>query len=380
MKAVFGKTVYLGNEKSLHRAYVLFINDKITAVTQKKPDCKLLGEYEVITPAFIDAHCHIGATRAGEPQEEDDVNDEMDSLLFQSDILDSIVMEDLSLKESVEYGVLYSCVLPGSGNVIGGKCAIIRNFARNTKEAFMEYAGMKTAFGHNPKSTTEWKGTRASTRMGAVSLLRRELRKGQKTRNLLKRRKKSKDEVEPQMESIISILNRWERLRVHAHRTDDIIAALRLAEEFDLDIVIEHASNVNQRSTFELLRQHKVPIVYGPVDSFPYKVELKNETWKNARQLIDSGVKFTVMSDHPIVLQRNLFLQMRFFRRLGLSKEQCISKITKEAAEILRMDKGLGTLEKGKLASFVCWNGDPFSMESYPVSVWAEGKRMLEEK
>ena len=380
MRAIFGKTVYLGNEKSMHRSYVIFDGNKIASVTQTKPDCAVIGNYEVITPAFIDAHCHIGATRAGEPPEEDDVNDEMDSLLFQADVLDSIIMEDTSFKEALEYGVLYSCVVPGSGNVIGGRCAVVRNFASNTKEAFMEYAGIKAAFGHNPKSTTDWKGTRASTRMGAVSLLRRELKKGQKTKNLLKRRKKSKDEVEPQMESIISILNKWERLRVHAHKTDDIIAALRLAEEFDLDIVIEHASDVNKRATFDLLQKHDIPVVYGPIDSFQYKVELRNETWKNAKHVMDSGVKFAVMSDHPIVLQRNLFLQLRLLRRLGLSKEQCISKITKEAAEILNMGQGLGTLEKGKLASLVCWNGDPFNLDSYPVAVWAEGKRVLEEK
>ncbi len=379
MRAVFGKLVYLGNEKSLQKAYVLFDGNKIVGVTHNKPDCNVIGRYEVITPAFIDAHCHIGITRSGEPSEEDDVNDEMDSLLFGSDVLDSIIMEDGSLKEAVEYGVLYSCVLPGSGNVVGGRCAVIRNFASNTREAFMEYAGIKVAFGHNPKSTTDWKGTRASTRMGTVSLLRRELRKGLKARNLLKRRKKSKDEIEPEMETVISLLNKWERLRVHAHKTDDVVAALRLSEEFDLDIVIDHASDVNKKETFDLLRGHGVPVVYGPLDSFPYKVELRNESWRNARQLIDSGVKFAVMSDHPIVLQRNLYLQLRLLRRLGLTKEQCISKITKEAAEILKM-QGLGTLEKGKHASFVCWNGDVFDMDSYPVVVYAEGKRIVEEK
>jgi imidazolonepropionase-like amidohydrolase len=101
---------------------------------------------------------------------------------------------------------------------------------------------------------------------------------------------------------------------------------------------------------------------------------LKNESWKNSKYLIESGVKFSIMSDHPVSLQRNLFLQLRFLRRYGLNRAQCISKITKEPAEILGIDKDLGSLKKGHLASFVCWNGDPFSLDSHPTSVFAEGK------
>ena len=117
MRAIFGKTVYLGNEKLMHKAYVLFNHNKIIGVTHIKPDYDVIGKYEVITPAFIDAHCHIGATRAGEPPEEDDVNDEMDSLLFQADVLDSIIMEDASFKEAIEYGVLYFLVFRGVNNL-----------------------------------------------------------------------------------------------------------------------------------------------------------------------------------------------------------------------------------------------------------------------
>lgn len=380
MRAVYGKKVYIGDETLIDKAYICFKGSKIHSVSHKKPACKLIGSFDTITPAFIDAHSHIALSRSGEPDDDDDVNDEMEPILFDLDALDGIIMEDSSLRESVENGILYSCVMPGSGNVIGGKGIVIRNFATNAKDAFMGYSGIKAAFGHNPKSTTDWKGTRATTRMGTVALLRKELKKGLKCRSLLKRRKKIKDEIEPYMETVISLLNRWERLRIHAHKTDDIIAALRLAEEFDLDITIEHAGDVNRSDTFELLKKRKIPVSYGPMDSFPYKVELKNESWRNVRHLIDSGVKFALISDHPVVLQRNLLLELRHLRRFGLSKGQCISKITRNAAEILKIAKSLGTLEKGKFASFVCFSGDPFSLDSFPVLVYGEGKKVHEEK
>jgi len=90
----------------------------------------------VITPAFIDAHCHIGMERAGEPGSEGEANEHMDSLLFLADALDSVQMDDSAFRDSVELGVLYSCVMPGSGNIVGGRTAIIRNYGRTNQRGF----------------------------------------------------------------------------------------------------------------------------------------------------------------------------------------------------------------------------------------------------
>ena len=379
MKAVYAKLVYLGDETVLPNAYVVFEGSRISGVVMSKPDCEIVAEHEIITPAMIDAHSHIGAGRSGEPDDEADINEEMDSLLFDVEVLDSVIMEDASLANAVEHGVLYSCVLPGSGNIIGGKSALIRNFAANTKDAFLAHAGLKCAFGYNPTSTGDWKGTRATTRMGAVALLRRELKKCRMSERLIKRGKKDKDEIEPGHTHVCDLLERTQFLRVHVHKSDDIYAAIRLADEFNLDITIEHASDVHLRSTFEALKERDIPLVYGPLDAYPYKTELRNESWRNLRHVIDSKVEYTLMSDHPVVPARNLFLQTRFMRRLGVSKAECISRVTKSAAKILRVQQDLGSLETGKLASFVCWSGDPFMLESHPVAVYAEGELVFKE-
>jgi imidazolonepropionase-like amidohydrolase len=65
------------------------------------------------------------------------------------------------------------------------------------------------------------------------------------------------------------------------------------------------------------------------MDSFPYKVELKHESWRNAEKLLNSGAKFSIMSDHPVILQRNIFYSLRHLLRFGLSKAHAISKITR---------------------------------------------------
>ena len=379
MKAVFGKSVYTGDKK-VANAYVVFNDDgRISEVASQKPACDVVGEYEVITPAFIDAHSHIGLDRAGEPYDESDTNDKMNSLLFTIDVYDGLIMEDKSFSESVESGVLYSCVLPGSGNIVGGRGAVIRNFAKSKDEAYVQSGGIKAALGWNPKSTTEWKGERPTTRLGAVALLKNALEEGRRMRKLVAKGKKEKEELTPADDVIIRILNREERLRVHLHKEDDLNTLIKLKNEYGLDVVVEHGGDFHSNSVFEKVGAEGIPLVYGPLDSFPYKVELAHESWRNVQYLVKSNAKYAVMTDHPVVLQRDLFLQMRHFRRFGLSKEECISKITKNAAEIIGIGDRLGTLEKGKLASFVCWNGDPFSLDSYPVRVYGEGREVYGE-
>ena len=131
--------------------------------------------FPVITPAFVDPHCHIGLIRGGEPGAEAEANEHLDSMLAHADVLDSIQMDDVGFAASIEAGVLYSCVLPGSGNIIGGNSAVIRNYGKHQNDAYIRRSGIKGAFGYNPMSTREWKGKRPYTRMGALAILRSKL-------------------------------------------------------------------------------------------------------------------------------------------------------------------------------------------------------------
>jgi imidazolonepropionase-like amidohydrolase len=163
-------------------------------------------------------------------------------------------------------------------------------------------------------------------------------------------------------------------LRVHVHKTDDIAALLRLVDEFQLDVTVEHAMGVHSPEIFIELKKRNIPVTFGPMDSFAYKVELKHETWRNIYHLIQSGVKFGIMSDHPVTPARQLFLQTRWFLRAGLTEQNAVELVSRKNAEILGIQKYLGTLDKGKWASFICWNGDPFHLASYPESVYGEGQ------
>jgi imidazolonepropionase-like amidohydrolase len=379
VKSLFAETLYTGDEL-LKNTHLLFEGNVVKG-TSMEPRGEFLGRYPVVTPAFIDAHCHIGMERSGEPGTEGEANERMESLLFLADALDSVQMDDSAFRDSVELGVLYSCVLPGSGNIVGGRSAIIRNYARTTTEALIARSGIKAAFGYNPMSTRDWKGTRPYTRMGALSLLRARL--AQVKAKLDKPGKGAKAGTAPGLSAeelvVRDILQRKQALRVHVHKIDDIACLLRLQEEYGINVTVEHACDVNDGRIYASLKDRGIPVVFGPLDAFAYKVELRHENWRNVRHLLQSGVEFGLMTDHPVIPQRNLLLELRWFIRCGLNRQDAIEIITRRNAQILGIDGFLGTLNKGKWASFSCWNGDPFDVTRYPVRVVAEGEEVFVE-
>lgn len=375
MNCVSAKTIYTG-KRVVTDAHLLFQDKEIAAVSKTK-DGRKLGEFEVLTPAFIDPHSHIGMERSGEPTTEGEANEQQDSILALTDALDSVQMDDKALKDALEMGVLYSCVMPGSGNIIGGHSAVIRHYAGSSTNALIARAGLKGAFGFNPMKTHAWKGKRPTTRMGAVAMLRSRLDEvRQKVQKFRKARGSKKADIFFSAEDKVlrDLLSRKMRLRAHVHKIDDIAALLRLVDEFKIQITVDHAGDVYRPEIFRELKNRGIAVVYGPIDSFAYKVELKHENWRNVHHLLESGVEFGLMTDHPVTLSRQLLLQTRWFIRAGLSKQQAIELISRCNAKIVGIDDRLGTLDRGKWASFVCWNGDPFDLASYPVAVFGEGQ------
>jgi len=380
MNCLFGEKIYTG-KSVLEGSYLVFRGQKIMGIS-KRPIGETLGKYAFVTPAFIDPHSHIGMARAGEPAKEAEANDHMDPLFVLPDALDSVQMDDPAFKDAVEMGVLYSCILPGSGNIISGLSAVIRNYSKNSTEALVARAGVKSAFGYNPMSTQDWKGQRPSTRMGAIALLRKRLDEvRQKEQRFRKAKGSKKDEITFSTEENIlrEVLARKTRLRAHVHKIDDIAALLRLVDKYNIRISVEHASDVHHPGIFLELKKRDIAVTYGPLDGFAYKVELKHENWRNIRHLLDSKVRFGLMTDHPVTPARQIFLQTRWFMRAGLTKQEAIEVVTRRNAEILDVDKILGTLEKGKWASFICWSKDPFDLASYPIAVYGEGQLLYSE-
>ncbi len=393
-------TLYTGKEVK-ENAYIEIDEQYIKDVTFEKKDHNIEG---IVTPAFIDAHSHIGMERQGEPSEEGEANDEIDQITPLNNPLNSIYMDDRAFKDTVDFGVLYSCIVPGSGNLLGGKAVIIRNFAPNRKTALLKNYGYKMALGYNPRSTTSWKGTRPTTRMGTYALLeeafdevllKRKKEKYQLEDNLQEieekyshkkinkaekdeRLKHTRDEYELEFTkqdlALLDILEGDSVCKVHVHKEDDVLYLLELVEKYGIRITVDHACDVHHQDIFDLCALKHIPVVYGPVGSQDYKVELKHAYYQNTRLLIDSQVEFGLMTDHPVILSHHLRDSLKYFLIQGMSETDAISLITYRNARILGIDDILGTVEKGKLASLIVWNKDPLHLGAMPKAVIAEGK------
>lgn len=379
---------------------IILEKDKVVEVLKKK----IKSDYQgYVTPAFIDAHSHIGMDREGEPWTESEANDVLKQFLPLNDPLNSIYFDDRAFKDAVDFGVLYSCVVPGSGNLIGGKAKIIRNFQANRKLAELKDYGYKMALGFNPRSTTEWKGERPNTRMGIYALLEQEfdkviqkakkaeLKKEKALYELKKNHQKelSKQDVKFQTEiieqeyhqefstsdkALLKLLRGEKIAKVHVHKEDDILYLIELVKRYNIKVTADHVCDVFHREIFNELAKNNIPIVYGPLGSVGYKVELKHAYYQNAELLMKSKAFYGLMTDHPVIWSPNLRDSLKFFLIAGMKPEQAISMITFKNAKILGIEDQLGSVQAGKIASLVVWNRNPLDLSAFPVAVIAEGK------
>ncbi|MFW5808381.1 MAG: amidohydrolase family protein [Spirochaetota bacterium] len=389
----------------LENVYIETEGDTIVSVSPEERPHDVEG---IVTPAFIDPHSHIGMERQGEPSDEGEANDEIDQITPLNNPLNSVYMDDRAFTDAVDFGVLYSCIVPGSGNLLGGQAMIIRNYAANRKEALVRPYGYKMALGYNPRSTTSWKGTRPTTRMGIYAHLEdtfdevlqkrkkerynlednmndieekfsgRKINKSEKDERLRLAREEFELEFTKEDLALLDILDGNVICKVHVHKEDDILYLLGLVEKYGLRITVDHACDVHHREIFEECARMNVPVVYGPVGSLDYKVELKHAYYQNTRQLMESGVQFGLMTDHPVILTHHLRDSLKYFLIQGMSEADAISLITYQNAKILGLDDVLGSVEPGRLASLIVWDRDPFHLGAMPKRVIAEGRVVRE--
>ena len=386
---------------SKENIYIVVEGNKIIEVTSKKQDFDYKG---YVTPAFIDAHSHIGMFRDGEPGAEQEGNDYLDQFLPLLDPLNGVYFDDRAFKDAVDFGCLYSCIVPGSGNLMGGKAMIIRNFVPNRKNALIKDYGYKMALGYNPRSTTSWKGERPNTRMGVYSLLEKkfdsvitkqakaDLARAKKILDLdksLKEKKETKTEYKMKLQfiekeydlefnkedkAIIELLDRKKIAKIHVHKEDDVLYLIQFVKKYKIKATADHTGDVHHKEIFDELAKNNIPVIFGPLGGIGGKVELAHAYYQNAGLLYKSKANYGLMTDHPVVWAPHLRESLKFFLIQGMSKEKAISLITYKNAKILEIDDILGTIEKDKLASLIVWNKDPFDLAAFPTLVMGEGK------
>jgi imidazolonepropionase-like amidohydrolase len=336
------------------------------------------GKY--VLPGFIDAHTHIGIYEEIYRIEGDDTNESSDPVTPHLRALDAINMEDLAFQDAIHGGVTTVMTGPGSANVIGGLSVVMKTHARTADEAVIKNpAGLKVALGENPKRVYGNRKKAPMTRMATAALLRETLVAAQNYATKIKKGKKDPDKQpdrDLKLEAMLPVISGEIPMLVHAHRVDDIITALRIADEFHLNVIIQHGTEAHKIPGE--LATRSVPAVVGPSLSSRAKVELKDRSFKTAGVLSQTGVQVAIMTDHPVVPIQYLPLLAALTVREGMDEEEALKAITINPAEILGIADRVGSLEKGKDADIIVLSGHPFDWRTKVELVLINGKIVYE--
>lgn len=383
MIAVSGGRVLTMAGKNYEVGTVLIVDGKISGVVEgiKEP-----GGWEIIDargmvvmPGLVDAHCHLGLVEEIYRQEGDDANEATDPVTPHLRAVDGINPEDLGFQDALSGGVTTVVVAPGSANVIGGEMVAIKTWGAGLEDMVLKSpVGLKAALGENPKRNYGGQKKSPMTRMASAALLREALIKANDYMRKVAGAADGKGDPpdrDLRMESLARVLKGEIPLRVHAHRADDIMTALRIAREFKINLVVEHCTE-GYKIAGELAR-NGVKAVIGPVIGNRAKVELKGVSLDTAKALADAGVEFAVMTDHPVVPIQYLGISAGLTVRGGLDEEKALRVITVDAAKILGLDHRVGSIEPGKDADLVIMNGHPFDVRSRVVRVLISGKTVF---
>jgi len=371
--AIVGGLVVPITSEPIRGATILLENGKIAAIgagLDIPADAQVIdaaGRW--VLPGFIEAHGHVGVHEEGEGWAGSDSNELTEPVTAHVRAVDAINPADLGFRDAISGGVLAVNVNPGSGNPIGGQTAALKCWGRTVDEMLLRApAGMKSALGENPKRVYGERKQSPSTRLGTAAVIRGALVDAANYQARLDaEQRKSEADRKPvdrdlKLEALGMVLRREIPWRQHCHRADDIATALRIADEFGYDLVIDHGTEAHLLA--DILAAKDIPVIIGPLFTSRSKVELRNRSLANPGKLAAAGVTIAITTDHPVVPINFLAHQAALSVKHGLDRDTALRALTINPARIVGIDDRLGSLDVGKDADLVIWSGDPLDVLS----------------
>ncbi|MBO1005808.1 amidohydrolase [Pseudogracilibacillus auburnensis] len=373
MYIVKNATLYIGTGEIIENGSFLVKDGKFSEINSDETvDCKTLDmQGKTITPGLIDVHTHLGVFEDGVGGDGHDFNEMSSPVTPHIRAIDGINPNDRAFMDARKGGVTTVQIMPGSANVIGGEMLIVKTYGNIVdRMAVRTLSGLKAATGENPKKVYGSKGKMPMTRMGVAATLRKKLVEGQ---NYLEKLAAGKGERDLELEIIGKVLKREIPLRVHAHRSEDIATVLRIKKEFNLEITIEHCTEGHLIADY--IAEHDVKVSVGPTMSSRSKLELSEMGWHTLPALEAAGVPVSITTDHPVVPIEHLMTSAIYAVKDGnYSEESALKAITINAAKHLGIENQVGSIEVGKDADFVVWDGDPFDLRTEVVETYIHGE------
>ena len=325
-----------------------------------------------VMPGLIEAHCHMGITEEKKGMEGDDCNETVNPITPYLRAIDAINPMDAAFHDALRAGITSAMIGPGSSNVVGGSFAFVKNYGRNIDDmVVLSPAAMKIAFGENPKVNYSGQGKSPSTRMAIAAMLREELFKA---RNYYEKKcaGMKKEEEDFRYECWMPVFEKKIPLKAHVHRADDILTALRIAKEFDLDITLDHCSEGHLIA--EDVKKSGFPAIVGPDLASRNKIEVQNMAFKTVGILNKAGVKTAIATDHPVSLIQSLPICAGLAVKAGMEEMEALKAITLYPAQICRVDHRVGSLQVGMDADIVIFSDSPLKVETKTLCTIIDGK------
>lgn len=334
---------------------------------------------KIITPGFVEGHCHIGMWEDSLGFEGDDGNEDTDPTTPHLRAIDAINPNDICFKEALEAGVTTVVTGPGSSNPIGGQFAALKTYGKTVEEKLIKAPlCIKAALGENPKFSYHSKNQTPVTRMATAAIIREQLFKAVRYIKDLDKALKDEDFEEPEFdikcEAIIPLLEGNIPIHIHAHRADDILTAIRLCEEFDIDLSIIHCTDGEMVA--DILKEKNIGVLCGPALCDRSKPELKNLSFKTAGILNEKGVKTAIITDHPATPIQYLPLCAALSIKNGMDYLSALKAITINPAKICGIAQRVGSISVGKDADIVVFSGNPFDIFSNVEAVFINGEKV----
>ncbi len=394
-------TVLVGNGSKLEAADVLLRDGRIAAVAvdlEVPADARIVeGKGKVLTPGLIDVHSHLGVYAPPGMMSHQDGNEMTAPTTPNVWAEHSLNPNDPGFDAARAGGVTSMQILPGSANLIGGRGVTVKNVPATTYQA-MKFPGapygLKMACGENPKRVYGTKGAAPMTNMGNVAGYRKAFLDAQEsvraqdefTRKLVaweSNDKKDRGErptppkTDLALDTLAGVLRGEILVHNHCYRADEMATVLDLASEFGFRITAFHHGIEAYKIADLLASKGTCAALWA--DWWGFKMEALDGIQENLA-FVDAAKDSCaiVHSDSPEGIQRlnqEAAKAMAHGNRAGLAitPEQAIRWLTANAAKAIGVADQVGTIEVGKQADVVLWNGDPFSVYAKAEQVWIDG-------
>lgn len=372
MKSLLIKNALLYDEsyKNLIKKDILCQQGKITKIAdnidQEENQIKVVDVKEnILLPGLIDCHTHMGILEECTGKLGLDNNETSDPVTPHVRAVDAVNPNDLCFYDAIAAGITCVMITPGSNNPIAGQNVLIKTHGKVIDDMIMKDPhGMKFGFGEDPLSIYGTKDKCPVTRMGVAALIRENLMKAQ---DYIEKKEQGKvTERDIKLEALIPLLKGDIYFRAHAHRADDIVTAIRIAEEFNIKkIIIEHGTEAEL--ILDYIKKKDIPIAVGPLLTPRIKMELKRRKYNQAMKLVDAGIKIGIMTDHPYNSIEHLRVVTALAVSEGLSIKEAMRAITLSPAEIMGVSDRVGSIKEGLDADLALYDGAPLDIVNSKV-------------